>query len=88
MAVAVSAYLIAFRRIMLRTHFGMFLLALGFLATSVVIDALLEPWLSRLGHWEYLIEDGAKWLGIACWCSYYVRTSHQLLAGAHAHPTR
>lgn len=82
LAVAVSVYLVAFRRVILRTNFGMLLLALGFLATSVVIDAIFEPWLARLGQWQYLIEDGAKWLGIACWCSYYVRTSHQLLVGA------
>jgi len=79
LGVAVSAYLIAFRRIILRTHFGALLLALGFLATSVVIDVILEPWLWRLGHWTFFFEDGAKWLGIAFWCSYYVHTTHQLL---------
>ena len=80
LGIAVSAYLIAFRRVILRTNFGVLLLALGFLATSVVIDDILEPLvLWRLGDWEYFFEDGAKWLGIACWCSYYVQTSYQLL---------
>lgn len=81
LGIAVFAYLIAFRRVILRTNFGVLSLALGFLATSVVMDAILEPWSRRLGHWEYFFEDGAKWLGIASWCSYYVRTSHQLLVG-------
>ena len=81
LGVAVSSYLIAFRRAILRTNFGVLLLALGFLAASAIMDAMLEPWLRRLDHWEYLLEDGAKWLGIACWCSYYVRTSYQLVAG-------
>jgi len=80
LGIAVSAYLIAFWRVILQTHFAVLLLALGFLGIAVVMDALLEPWLRRLGHWEYFVEDGAKWLGIAAWCSYYVRTSYQLVA--------
>jgi hypothetical protein len=87
LGIAVSAYLIAFRRVILRTTFGVLLLALGFLATSVVIDAILDPlWLWRLGDWEYFFEDGAKWLGIASWCSYYVNTSHQLLVSTFVLP--
>jgi hypothetical protein len=82
LGIAVSAYLIAFRQIILRTNFGILLSALGFLASSVVIDAILEPWLWRLGHWEYFFEDGAKWLGIASWCSYHVHTSHQFLVSS------
>jgi len=86
LGIAVSAYLIAFRRVILRTNFGVLLLALGFLTTSVVIDAILEPWLRSLGHWRNLLEDGAKWLGIASWCSYYVHTSHQLLVNTFGLP--
>jgi hypothetical protein len=87
LGIAVSAYFIAFRRIILRTNFGVLLLALVFLATSVVIDAFLEPWLlQRIGHWEYFFEDGAKWLGIASWCSYYVGASHQFLVSASGLP--
>ena len=87
LGIAVSAYLIAFRRVILRTNFGVLLLALGFLATSVVADTALKPWLwRRLGHWLFLFEDGAKWLGIASWCSYYVHTSHQLLVSTFGLP--
>jgi hypothetical protein len=86
LGIAVSAYFIAFRRIILRTNFGVLLLALVFLATSVVVDAIHEPWLRRLGHWEYFFEDGTKWLGIASWCSYYVGTSHQFLVSAFGLP--
>lgn len=81
LGLAVSAYLIGYRTLILQTNFGALLLALGFLASSVVIDAILAPWLWRLGDWEYFVEDGAKWLGIASWCSYYVHTCHQLLVG-------
>lgn len=87
LGISVSAYLIAFRRVILRTNFGVLLLALGFLTTSVVIDVILEPWLWRVGHWKYFFEDGAKWLGIACWCSYYAHTSHQLLVSTFGLPS-
>lgn len=83
LGVVVSAYLITFRRVLCRTNFGMLVLAIGFLGSSVVIDALLEPWLQRwLGHVEFFVEDGAKWLGIVSWCSYYASASHQLLVSA------
>lgn len=82
LGIAASAHLITFRRVILRTNFGLLLLALVFLGTSVVIDAIFDPWVRRLGHWKYLLEDGAKWLGIASWCSYYVDTSGRLLLSA------
>jgi len=28
---------------------------------------------------EYLFEEGTKWMGIACWCSYYTYTAYQLV---------
>jgi hypothetical protein len=77
LGLAVFGYLIAFRRVILRTEYVFLLLAIGFLLSSVVIDAILQPWMWRLGHWEFFFEDGAKWLGIACWCSYYVQTGYQ-----------
>ena len=29
------------------------------------------------GNSEDIFEEGAKWLGISCWCSYYVHTAYQ-----------
>jgi hypothetical protein len=84
--VAISAYLFVFRRVIMRTNYGFLLLALGFLAASVAIDAIFYQWFLPLGHWKYLLEDGSKWLGISCWCSYYVYTSHQLLLGIFGNP--
>jgi hypothetical protein len=74
--IAIIVYLIAFRRFILQqTRFVILLLALGFFAASVATDVILEPWLiMRIGHWEYFLEDGAKLLGIACWCSYLAGT--------------
>jgi hypothetical protein len=28
---------------------------------------------------EYLFEEGAKWLGITSWCSYFIHTAYQLV---------
>ena len=75
----VLVYLLAFRHVILQTHFALLVLAMGFLSTSVGVDTVLAPIFWRMGHSELLFEDGAKWLGISCWCSYYVRASHQLL---------
>ena len=79
LGIAVIVYAVAFRRIILRTNFGILLLALILLGTCVAIDTFFETWLLRLDDWEYFIEDGLKWLGITCWCSYYAHTSYQLL---------
>lgn len=79
LGIAVLSYLIEFRGIILRTNFSILLLSLGFLSTSVVIDTVFEFLFGNLGQWEYFLEDGTKWLGIASWCSYSVQTSCQFL---------
>jgi hypothetical protein len=79
LAIFISAYLVSFRRTILQTNFCFLLLALSFLAASVALDMISEQgWL--IGEWEYFLEDGAKWLGIASWSSYYVHTSYQFLS--------
>lgn len=32
---------------------------------------------------EYVFEEGAKWLGISGWCSYYVRSAYQFVVNAY-----
>ena len=75
LGLAIFSYLIVFRSVILRTNYLILLLALGMLTSSVLIDAIPRLWMSGLGHWVYLLEDGTKWLGIACWCGYYSDTS-------------
>jgi hypothetical protein len=77
---ATCAYVLAFWRLIAQTQFAVLALALGLLGASAGMDALLWPWV-EIGGLEFFIEDGAKWLGIALWCSYYVRTAHQVMAG-------
>ncbi len=79
LGIAVFIYIVSFRKVILQTNFIILLLAVAFLSLSVIVDAIFEPWLSRLGDWEYLIEDGAKWLGIVFWCSYYIDSSFQFV---------
>ncbi|MBF8275518.1 MAG: hypothetical protein HW390_591 [Candidatus Brocadiaceae bacterium] len=76
--IAIVTHLITFRQIILRTNFFVLLLALGFFSTSVAVD---QVWCR-----EYFFEDGAKLLGIACWCSYFAQTSYRLLSGTLNQP--
>ena len=81
LGMAVLIYLFIFRRIILRTNFSFLLMSFTFLASSIATD-LFQSWLMlRIGHWEFFIEEGTKWLGIACWCSYYVQTSYNFVVG-------
>ena len=81
LAISVATYLVGFRRVILRTNFGALLMALGFLSVSVGIDVIFAPLFWRFDTSELFFEDGAKWLGIACWCSYFVNTSYGILVG-------
>jgi hypothetical protein len=78
-----AAYLLIFRRVILQSEYAVLCLALVFFAISVAIDTIFERWLwwQRLGDWIYLVEDGAKFLGLTSWCSYYARVSYQFLIG-------
>ena len=82
LGISVFSYFVYFRNIILKTNVIVFLLALIFLALSLMMDAILVPYFLRLGDWEYFIEDGAKWLGIVFWCSYFVETSFQFVGRA------
>jgi len=86
LGLATFSYLIVFRSVILRTNYVILLLALGMLTLSVVIDAIPRQWMSGLGHWVYLLEDGTKWLGIAFWCGYYSDTSLNLFVGNLSRP--
>lgn len=71
LGMAVVAYLLSFRDLLLNLRGLLLLGALGLLAVSVGVDGL-EHWLWRLGHWTYLLEDGLKWMGIVSWCAFCV----------------
>ena len=80
LAAVTAAYVGSFRRVILATEYAAFGAALAFFAVSVVCDAILAPWLKpRLGPWESLLEDGAKFLGIVAWATYYVGVSYRFV---------
>ena len=81
LGMAVLIYLFIFRRNIWRTNFPFLLMAFTFLASSVATDLFQSSFIMRIGHWEFFIEEGTKWLGIACWCSYYVQTSYHFVVG-------
>lgn len=84
LGIATIVYLLVFMRVILQTNFGLLLLALGFLASSIVVDTIFTSLLSNVigSDLNHLLEDGFKWLGIAAWCSYFVHTCYQMLVGA------
>jgi len=71
-AACTLAYLLWFMERLLRADAGWLLLALVMLGASMFVDAVLEPWMWRLGDWVFLIEDGCKWLGIVFWFAFCV----------------
>ena len=85
LGLCVLVYLVYFQRVILcRTNWLFLFLALAFLSTSAGIDTILYRGLeARIGFdWAFFLEDGAKWLGIASWCSYYTQTAYQALISA------
>lgn len=72
LAIAVLFYLWRFWPLVVDRENPWMMLALALLVGSVVIDNILEAWVAWLGPWIYLVEDGAKWLGIVCWAAFAV----------------
>lgn len=72
--IAASFYFIVFKQDMFRAYWSILLLITGLCAAFIIVDSMID-------NPEYLLEDGTKWLGIACWCSYYVHTSYQFIIG-------
>jgi hypothetical protein len=70
-----AASLIGFRDVIWRSEYLLFVLALGFFSFSVAVD--VSDGLHIGSDWMYLVEDGAKFLGIVSWAGYFVRHAYQ-----------
>ena len=80
LVLAAALYLYLQRRMILKTDFWMLVLALTLLAFSVFVDvSYLRITDGQFGQLEYIFEEGPKWLGIACWCSYHVQTAYRFI---------
>lgn len=69
LAAAILSSLVFFRKLLLSSRIGLLAVSFVLLGSSVSID-VLSPWIGRMGHWHYLLEDGLKWLGIAAWAAF------------------
>src|SRR5690554_231839 len=77
---AVITYIIYFRITLFQTNIILLVIAIAFLSLSVLADTIVyKIYGSQLGDWLYLIEDGAKWLGIVFWSYYFFYTSIQFI---------
>ncbi len=76
-AALVLGYLWFFRSILLNTRFIILAMGFGFFAMSVGMD-IVDP----QGIDPFLLEDGAKMIGIVCWLGYFSSTAFTALARA------
>ncbi|MDA0990533.1 MAG: hypothetical protein O3A51_07260 [Verrucomicrobia bacterium] len=58
-------YLVLFRQHIMR-HGPLLLMAMAGFGASVGVDVVIPP-----GEYAHFIEDGAKLIGISCWCGYF-----------------
>jgi hypothetical protein len=78
--VAVLAYLLRYRRIILHSDYALLAAGLVLFASSNAVDVVLQDrWTS---DWRIFVEDGLKLLGIVSWSSYLLRTSYQLVVAS------
>lgn len=84
LAAATAYYVWRFWDTLLRPDSVLLVVALGLLAGSVVLDAILAPWMWHFGEWEYLVEDGLKWMGIVCWTAFCTVRCASELSSARA----
>ncbi|MEN2282662.1 hypothetical protein AAGF08_11040 [Algoriphagus sp. SE2] len=71
---SVIALLYLFREFILKTDYILFLLAFGFLASSVITDILAAFGINISDI--YLFEDGFKFMGIISWFIYFSRACY------------
>lgn len=83
---AVVSYLVLYRTLIFSVRYGPLVAALWFLAASVVFD-VLQPWMWPLREWQFILEDGLKWVGIANWLAFAIAASSSLLS-AYDVPSR
>lgn len=76
-----TVYVAWFYRIILDTTYVLLAIALACFGLSILID-LLNP---RSGYLEFLLEDGAKLVGIASWLAYYL---HVAISALRQHKIR
>lgn len=77
MVVALSIYLNVFHRSIFKEYLIVVLVVIVSLCAAF---AVLQ---TNAEYSEYIFEEGAKWLGIASWCSYYTYAAHELVINSY-----
>ena len=72
---AVALWVLRHFREISRTHFHLLVAAAAGLAASLIVDSVYSP--APGAGWD-LIEDGAKFLGILAWSTYFVVTTRDI----------
>jgi hypothetical protein len=79
------AYLLAFRKTILKTEFSLLAIALALFASSIVLDQFSEieslPSFRGIGA----MEDAAKLMGILAWLTYFASTCKGILKEVKSH---
>lgn len=61
-------------------------LFMEYILVFVIVIALCAAFIALVSERElseYVFEEGAKWMGISGWCSYYVQTAYQFAINAY-----
>jgi len=77
MIFALSFALLISNRSLLKEFLMVFAMVIALCVTYIVLD-------SEFTFSEEVFEEGAKWLGISCWCSYYLHTAYQYAVNGYA----
>lgn len=72
LAIATVVFVAIFHKQILRKDAWLLGLAIKFLGSSLLIDALPKPWFDAMGQWAHLLEDACKWLGLVCWATFAI----------------
>lgn len=72
-------HVVLWRRMVLTRQNSLLVWAGLALGLSVGIDVLDEPITRVVGAWEYLLEDGLKWLGAVFWLGFHLRFAIDVL---------
>lgn len=69
----VLAWIVIFRKFILRTEYLILAVAFAFFGASLCVDVFQYPIERLIGDWRILLEDGFKLLGIVGWLGYFSR---------------
>jgi len=77
MIFALSFALLISNRSLLKEFLMVFAIVIASCVTYIVLN-------SEFTFSDDVFEEGAKWLGISCWCSYYMHTAYQYAVNGDA----